>query len=229
MAKILIIIVCLIPLIITAQVHNEKNFYTYFKKTGEIKLSEKVIVCEIRVLDYSDNQFLVTDIYGKKVFLFDAKTGNLNCELDANKTSPGFNWIPSAAFFSKDEIFVSNNGPWGFRFNKRGIGIGPMSSRFIGTPYYCFQSNGNIVGLYFAHKSGGANYLSLMQNNGNEINKSNKVTFEFPNLEYRLTGNAIIADENDNIYHISCCDWEINKYDKNLNYVGKIEFKTYIF
>lgn len=78
MAKIIIIIIfmCLIPQIVTSQVQNEKYFSNYFKKTGEIKLSEKVVVSEITILDYKDNQFLVTDIYGKKYFYLMQKQGS---------------------------------------------------------------------------------------------------------------------------------------------------------
>lgn len=209
----------IVPVITThGQIKNAVNFTKYFSKESTVMFSDKTIISEITTLDYNAGKFLITDVYGKKVFLFDAKTGILIADLNAEKTSPGFNWNPLSACFNKDGIFVQNNMPWGYRFDKKGIGRGGMSSKFLGTQYYCFQSNGNIVGLYLTNSS----YLSIMSSTGEIIKNSADIKYEYPNIVNRYEGGGIVADENDNIYHITCCDWKISKYDKNLNFLKKI-------
>ncbi len=212
----LLIIVPVIAL--SGQIKNEINFSKYFTKESTVKLSDKTVICEITALDYSGKNYLITDVYGKKVFLFDAKSGMLHCELNAAKTSPGYNWNPLVSYFNKEGIFVHNNMPWGYRFDTNGLGKGNMSSKFLGTPYFCFQTNGNFVGLYLSNNS----YLSLMTNAGENIKNSNNIDFEYPNMINRYEGGGIIADEKDNIYQITCYDWKIKKYDRDLNYIKTI-------
>jgi len=221
------IFLCMNILIILtySQIRNEKDFYKYFQKIGEVKLSGKPVINDITSLDYANNQLLITDASGKQVVLFNAKTGKLNCILDVELTTPGFNWLPYGAYFNKEGIFVANSGPWGYRFFEDGKGRGMMSTKFAGAQCYVFLSNGNIVGWQFRNDI----YLSLMTNTGEEIKRSDKIFFNYPNITYRFMGNDMILDENDYVYLITCADWLIYKYDKNLNFIKKINTKPTYF
>src|SRR5690554_890137 len=94
----------------------------YFEKIKEVKLDTSRYL-SLRYLDVDDsNRFLITNEARSDIFIYDS-LGVLIRSLaeSADSSFPGINWSPTRGFFThNDDIFVSNNAPWGIKFDSNG-------------------------------------------------------------------------------------------------------------
>jgi len=211
---------------VVAHYEAQKNaFESYFSKINEIKIPDEIIIGEISYLDFDDSNLLLTDRISKKVLLINYHSGKLITELDIEKCLPGFHWLPISAHFNGEEILLLNAIPWGYRFTKNGKCLGQMVTDFVKPQYICFLTNNIIVGLY----NDKSLYLQKMEMNGRLLKKGDNIPEEFKNFTYRYEGGGVVSDFRDNIYFISSYDWQIKKFDKNLNFIKKIGYPPSYF
>ncbi len=78
---------------------------------------EPLLITEIKSLDVAaDGRMLVVDRFGSPTFLF-GPAGRLSAVLDPSVCHPGFAVrLVNAKFIGDQSIFLSNAGPWGYRF-----------------------------------------------------------------------------------------------------------------
>lgn len=92
---------------------------------------EPLLITQIRSLDVAaDGRMLVVD-WTTQAFLF-GPDGKLLAVLDPSVCHPGFEVRPvNAKFIGNQSIFLSNAGPWGYRFTSEGGCLGSVDPDFI--------------------------------------------------------------------------------------------------
>lgn len=211
-------------LVLSTLFSQETEISKFFKYVMDIEFSQDILIGEISSLDVKDNNLLITDMIGSKVYLFDIN-GKLITELNAEDCIPGFHWRPMFAKYYEDGILVINSSPWGYRFSTDGDCKGSMDDEFIAPLDLCFLNNKKIVGYYNELDP----YLAILTSSGETETKFGKFDNEFKNFRHRFEGGGLISDENDNIYQLESYTWKIKKYDKTGKFIGTIGTKPSFF
>lgn len=125
------------------------SFDDYFVATDTIRLSAEPVLSSLSSLDIDkQGRLLVADMRGAQVVLYDPE-GNHIKTLSAHPCHPGFNWAPTAAYFTPEPgILVLNNGPWGYRFSIQGECVGSVDDSFRPARWVSFDSTGAMFGFY---------------------------------------------------------------------------------
>lgn len=221
------IIICL--LITSTRLYSQqqigKYFNSYFEYVKEITLPKDVLIGDITIIDTYENKILIADKFGKNAYLI-TNDGKLLKKLNPDECHPGIKWAPYSAYFNKKgDIYVINNyPPWGFRFDKNGKCLGLVDDNFLGTFWYAFTSNGQIIGCNQSNRYN-KNSLILMDSKGKEIKNFGVFPGEFKNLIGRRYGGGLVTDKDDNIYQLNVSSYEITKYDKNGTVIKTLKCK----
>jgi len=204
-----------------------KYFNCYFEYIKEIALPQDIILGDITVIDTYKDKILIVDKMGKSVYLIN-ESGKLIKKLNTDDCHPGIKWHPYSAYFNKDgDIYAIYNYPtWGFRFDINGKCIGPVDATFLGTYWYAFKSNGEIIG-YNSMNRYNKNTLMLMTKEGKEIKNFGIFPDDYKNMISRTYGGGLVTDKDDNIYQSNVCSYDIMKYDKNGSYIKTLKCRPY--
>ena len=210
-----------------SQINIGEYFNVYFEFVREVKLPENLIIGEITSIDTYEDNIVIADKFGKNAYLVDIK-GKLLKKLNPDECHPGIKWFPSQVYYNKkgDIYAMLDNPPWGFIFDKKGKGVGPVDNTFLGTYWYAFTNNNQIIGYNTCNKYN-INSLILMEPNGKEIKNFGVFPKEFKNLIKRRYGGGVVTDKDDNIYQLNVSSFEITKYDKTGNFIKKLKCKPH--
>jgi len=197
---------------IKVNLENAKSFDNLFQKKGSLPLSDRVIVGEIGVLDVSSKgNFLVTDVRGQQVLLFD-KTGGLIKKLSAENIHPGLQWRPIKAGFSENDfILVNLSAEPTFLFDSSGNCIKKIRlNRFQPMDFYVDRFM-NIYGYNFEYDQF---YLSKVDSGLKQQHKFGSIPEKFKNYisHWEDGGGGIVVDQYGSIYQINVSGPEIFKY-----------------
>ena len=120
----------LCALLLLAAPTRAQSFDDYFHPVDTIALSTDALIGDIGSIDVdADSRMLIKDQQQSAVHLF-AADGSLIRTLSVEACNPGFEMHPIKAVFNGDEIFMSNSGAWGYRFNRDGTCKGPVDSEY---------------------------------------------------------------------------------------------------
>jgi hypothetical protein len=187
----------------------------------KIIIPEDVFIGEIRHLDIYENKILITDIMLGQVILFDGDNWQI---LDPEACHPGFKFMPIQAQFGNDgEIFITNSGVWGFRFESDGQCIGAVKEKTIQPEKFSFTDR-----IYGIRSLKVKKEIVSWNKDGNDEKVEFSIKPTLPNAEYRFEGGGII-EVDDNIYVITALDPMIYKYNRRKGVVKSTEFKSQYF
>jgi len=221
-----IIIIALIQAVVfydlVGQKKTGKYFNRYFEYVKKITLPNNMLVGDITSIDTFEDRIVMVDKLGKNVYLV-TSNGKLIKTLNSDECNPGIKWLPYRAYFNKrgDIYVLINYPPWGFRFDKNGKCVGPVDRTFLGTFWYAFTLDNNIIGYNRTNKYK-TNSLILMDEKGKEIKNFGVFPQEFKNLISTQMGGGLVADYEDNIYQLNVCSFEITVYNKKGELLKKI-------
>ncbi len=113
---------------------HSQAFSDYFQPVDTIALSPDVLIGKVYRMDVdADGRMLILDRSTFEVSLFESD-GRFIRTLSVEACNPGFEMHPIGAYFNGDEIFLTNSGIWGFRFNSDGTCKGPVDDGFRPEP-----------------------------------------------------------------------------------------------
>lgn len=165
----------------------------YFQevKTIVLDLPDTLLIGGIEHLDVdASGRMLVTDPSGDQVFLFDS-TGALLANLDPRNCHPGFEFSPISAMFGGDEfIFLTNAGPWGYRFTTDGACLGGVDRDFSLPSFMDIDPAGELYGI----EEGPFWEVRRMDATGKQLESFSVPQPKFPNASSRYADGGIVAD-----------------------------------
>ena len=162
--------------------------------------SEPLLIIQIRNLDVAaDGRMLVVD-WIRQAFLF-GPDGKLLAVLDPSVCHPGFEVRPVHAKFIGDQsIFLSNAGPWGYRFTPEGGCLGSVD------PDYTLVSNANFLdtnaqnGLIGAYIHLDRQVVTRMDASGKLLQEYTLPASDYPKATNRIAMGGLIADNTHHFY-----------------------------
>ncbi|MDE2771749.1 MAG: hypothetical protein OXI44_11395 [Bacteroidota bacterium] len=159
-----------------------------------------LLIAEIKGLDVAaDGQMLVADWIGSQVFLF-GPDGELLAVLDPSVCHPGFEVRPvHAKFIGDHSIFLSNAGPWGYRFTSEGGCLGSVD------PDYSIVSNPNALdtdaqGLVGFYRHLDKQVVRRMNASGKLLQEYTLPASDYPRATRRIGMGGLIADKTHHFY-----------------------------
>ena len=187
---------------------------------------DPLLIAEIRSLDVAKNgRMLVVDMLGQQAFLF-GPDGHLLAVLDPSICHPGFEVRPvNAKFIGDQSIFLSNAGPWGYRFTPEGGCLGsvdPDYSLVANSGFLKADSEGGLVGLYRRPDTPVARYMDA---SGKLIQEIALPASEYPNASHRIDMGGVITDET-HLFYAGAVEWHILKLTRGGAVVDKISHRT---
>ncbi|MEO9885148.1 MAG: hypothetical protein ABJR05_14870 [Balneola sp.] len=179
--------------------------YTELIEERRVTIPEHIFLGEIRHLDIQGDRILITDISLAQVVLFEGEKWKI---LNPEECHPGFFFAPiQAKFGDSEDIFITNSGTWGFRFDKNGKCIGAVEEKSVQPEKFFFSDR--IVGVRSTLSK--KEIVSWNRNGGNETIEF-FITPEFPSAEYRIEGGGVIKI-NASIYLVTTLTPLIYKYE----------------
>ena len=162
--------------------------------------SEPLLIAEIKGLDVAaDGRMLVADLIGSQVFLF-APDGKLLAVLDPSVCHPGFEVRPvHAKFIGDHSIFLSNAGPWGYRFTSEGGCLGSVDPEFsmVSNPNALDTDTQGLVGFY-RHLD--EQVVRRMNASGKLLQEYTLPASDYPRATRRIGMGGLIADKTHHFY-----------------------------
>ncbi len=163
--------------------------------------SGPLLIAQIKSLDIAvDGRMLVVDMLGRQTFLF-GPDGKLLAVLDPSVCHPGFEVRPvTAKFIGNQSIFLSNAGPWGYRFTSEGGCLGSVD------PDYSLVVNPNALdsdaqdGLIGFYRHSDKQVVRHMDASGKLLQEYTLPASDFPNATYRTDMGGLIADKTHHFY-----------------------------
>jgi hypothetical protein len=163
--------------------------------------SEPLLIGQIWSLDVgADGRMLVVDMRGQQAFLF-GPDGKLLVVLDPSVCHPGFEVRPvHAKFIGNQSIFLSNAGPWGYRFTSEGGCLGSVDPDFI------MVSNPNALDTDAQYNLVSFNthidkqVVRRMDASGGLLQEYTLPASDYPNATYRIATGGLIADKTHHFY-----------------------------
>ena len=142
-----------------------------FALEKEIVLTDSIYIAHYTYLDVdTDGNFLLTDMVGEQVILFDQE-GNYKKMLTTEPCDPGFPWSPSQARFKPDGNIIVNSSLWGYEFSNNGECIGKLSDEFEFPHSMGFDNKGYIYGFYVYGQQSKGYHIRKMNKQGESTNK----------------------------------------------------------
>ena len=119
-----------------------------FALEREIVLTDSIYIANHTYLDIdADGNFLLSDIFGEQVVLFD-RNGHHKKTLSTEPCDPGFPWHPYQARFKPGGNIIVNSSQWGYEFSNDGNCIGELSDEFGFPQSMGFDNEGHTYGFY---------------------------------------------------------------------------------
>ncbi len=188
----------------------------------EVVLTDSIFIAHHTYLDVdADGDFLLTDMLGKQVILFD-RNGHYKKALSTEPCDPGFPWSPFQARFKPDQNIIVNSSEWGYEFSNEGNCIGATHDEF-GSPYAMgFSDKGHIYGFYAHGQQDQGYHIRKMDQRGKPINKFGYGDTYFWYTMRNFFLPDIIVDGNGYVYHAKIFSSQIDKYDEQGDFVTQI-------
>lgn len=188
------------------------SFENYFEKIKEIKLDTSKYL-SVKYLEVNNSkEFLITNETRSDIFIYDS-LGILirNLSEAADSSFPGINWSPSRGFFTKNNnIFVSNNVPWGIKFDDDGNFINSMPKKYIAGSDLAFDKFGNIFS--FTSNQTGI-YIDKISSSGEALQRFGNYPNKFSNIiEKAIIGNNLVVTDN-HLFFKNIAEPTVYKYD----------------
>ena len=204
----------------------------HFQKVKTITLADpdavhpgSLLIATIRHLDVApDGRLLVVDMRGGQALLFDPD-GKLLALLDPSLCHPGFEARSWSALFAGDQsIFLTNAGPWGYRFTSDGKCLGSVDPDFT-APGWGFLDNdaeGNLFGIYrFPDKQ----VLRHMTSDGKTIREVTLPPSRNPSAASKINMGGLFVDE-EHIFYAGAVEPHELKMTLNDAIVARISHRT---
>ncbi len=172
-----------------------------------------------------DGCMLVGDMHGWQALLFDPD-GKLLALLDPSLCHPGFEVRPVHAVFVGDQsIFLSNAGPWGYRFTPEGRCLGnvdPDYSLIAQRGFLDVDAQGNLFGIYrYPDKQ----VLRYMSSSGKTLHEIDLPSSDYPKAARRLAMGGHIVDE-EHIFYAGAVEPHVLKMTRDGAIVARISHRT---
>ena len=163
--------------------------------------SEPLLIAQIKSLDVApDGRMLVVDLRGHQAFLF-GPDGKLLAVLDPSVCHPGFEVRPvNAKFIGNQSIFLSNAGPWGYRFTSEGGCLGSVDPDFImavNPNALDTDAQGGLVGF---HRYSDKQVVRRMDASGKLLQEYTLPASDYPRATNRIDMGGLIADKTHHFY-----------------------------
>ena len=188
------------------------NIGLFFDKVHSIKL-DTTFYEGIKSLDVDDNgRLLVTNEKRTDIILYN-RDGIFQNKFSTIVDSlfPGFNWSPNRGFFLTDNnLFISNNGPWGVSISSDLTELNPLGRTYIAGSDLTFDESNNIYAFI-------SNYLGIyitkFDSNGDVIiSKFGNYPKKFANIiDKAIIGNSLVY-KNGSIFFKTIAEPKIYKY-----------------
>lgn len=193
-----------------------------FTLEKEIVLTDSIYIAHYTYLDVdTDGNFLLTDMLGKQVILFD-QGGNYKKMLSTEPCDPGFPWSPFQARFKPDRNIIVNSSQWGYEFSNEGNCIGATHDEF-GFPHAMgFNAKGYIYGFYVHGQQDEGYHIRKMDEQGRPVDSFGFDDTYFWYTVANIPVPDIIIDENGYIYHAKIFNPVIDKYDEKGRFITQI-------
>lgn len=191
-----------------------------FTLEREVVLADSVFITSTTHLDVdADGDFLLTDMLGKQVILFD-RDGNYKKMLTTEPCDPGFPWDPFQARFKPDGNIIAHTSQGGYEFSNEGDCMGELSDEFGFPQGMGFGNSGNIYAFYVYGQQGTGYHIKEMDRHGEEIRSFGFDDTYFWYTMRNLSLPNIIVDKNDYVYHVKKFNFQIDKYDGQGNFIS---------
>lgn len=177
----------------------------HLKESKVITIPDTLPIGEVSFIDVYQDKVLLTDNSLGNVYLYDSEVWR---KLNPEECHPGFQFRPIEAHFGKsNDIFISNTGIWGFRFENDGKCLGEAHKDFRAPQR--FDLNENIVGLSNTIEK---SIVTKWTADGKFLDTLFTIPNRFKSAEFRLSiGGIIVSDEF--VYAINALDPIIYKFD----------------
>lgn len=162
---------------------------------------EPLLITQIRSLDVAaDGRMLVVDWVGHQAFLF-GPDGNLLAVLDPSVCHPGFEVRPvNAKFIGDQSIFLSNAGPWGYRFTSKGGCLGSVDPDYdmvVNANFLDTNAQDDLIGAYiYLDKQ----VVRRMDASGKLLQEYTLPASDYPRATDRIDMGGLIADKTHHFY-----------------------------
>ena len=172
-----------------------------------------------------DGRMLVGDMRGSQALLFDPD-GKLLALLDPSLCHPGFEVRPVHAVFVGDQsIFLSNAGPWGYRFTPEGRCLGsvdPDYSLVSKRGFLDVDAQGNLIGIYsYPDKQ----VLRYMSSSGKTLHEIDLPSSDYPKAARRIAMGGLIVDE-EHIFYAGAVEPHVLKMTRDGAIVARISHRS---
>lgn len=182
-----------------------------------VTVPDALPIGEVSFLDSFQDKLVLTDQTIGNVLFFNGEKWAL---LDPQECYPGFRFFPIESHFEVNgDIFISNSGIWGFRFENDGTCVGSAHKEFRAPQR--FHTSNRIVGLSNNLEN---SIVTYWENSGKFIDTLFTIENEFKSAEYRLNIGGIV-ESNNFIYAINGLTPTLYKYNLNNSNLTKKSFK----
>lgn len=193
-----------------------------FTLEREVTLTDSIFIAHYTYLDIdADGDYLLTDIIGKQVILFD-RNGYHKKTLSTEPCDPGFPWHPSLARFKPNGNIIVNSSQWGYELSNDGDCIGELSDEFGYAVAIGFGNNEEIYGFYVHGEQDRGYHIKEMNNRGKAIRRFGFDDTYFWYISRYSPAPDIVVDKDGFIYHAKIFNSKIDKYDKKGNLITQI-------
>ena len=193
-----------------------------FTLEREVVLTDSVFIGHYTYLDVDeDGDFLLTDMLGKQVILYD-RNGHHKKTLSTEPCDPGFPWDPFQARFKPNGNIIVRVIQWGYEFSNEGDCMDELSDEFGFPTAMGFGNSGNIYGFYVHGQQDTGYYIKEMNRHGEEIRSFGFDDTYFWYTMRNLSLPDIVVDRNGMIYHTKRFSPRIDKYDQAGNFIAQI-------
>ena len=186
-----------------------------FTLEKEVIFPDSIFIGHYTYLDVdADGDFLLTDLIGKQVILFD-EDGNHKKTLSTEPCDPGFPWSPWQARFKPNGNIIVNSSLWGYEFSNDGICINELSDEFGFPKSMGFDNDGHMYGFYVHGQEDEGYHIRKMDEEGRSVKKFG---FDDTYFWYTMRNTPVpdvIIDADGYIYHAKIFSPLVDKYNKD--------------
>ena len=190
-----------------------------FTLEREVFFTDSIFIAHYTYLDINANgDFLLTDLIGKQVVLFDSN-GHHKKTLSTEPCNSGFPWHPYQARFKPDGNIIINSSQWGYEFSNEGDCIDELNDEFGFPKSMGFDDRGHIYGFYVHGQQDRGYHITRMNQYGKKIRSFG---FDKKYFWYTMRNSPvpdIVVDKNGFIYHAKIFSPKVDKYDKKGNLI----------
>lgn len=172
-----------------------------FTLEREVVLTDSIYIANHTYLDVdADGDFLLTDLFGEQVVLYD-RNGHHKKTLSTELCDSDFPWHPYQARFRPDGNIIVNSSQWGYEFSNNGECIGELSDEFGFPQSMGFGNSGNMYGFYVHGQQDAGYHIKEMNRHGEEIRSFGFDDKYFWYTMRNFSPPDIVVDRNGMVYH----------------------------